>query len=671
MSATSSGTTSDGETRNRAFNAVDDLTAVPFESAAEDNSNDHESVAPLPTRSLFQSLQHNHNLSSNASLPSIESGTSDRAQSESSKPAKRIPISGGAIPVDPIRNEFPKFSSSLFKKSRNSVSSSSSKSSVKHSESSQQNSFIPLTLPPDGFVSALSEQISNDDTVNDFEQPMMKRPESPTNLLAIAVETNGRQVKEMPESTADSVEVVCPMESIQPFSPTSVSVTQTSETHDDSVIQISSLTVNDQQPTPATNQLPDTPPYSLMLPEVSVPRDIPLDGPSASPDVQSLPLNSITKTFSDSNFMSPKANKVEAKRKSTNLNSYLLNLVTPQVAEVPDKVDPSKTSWRPLRSQHVKESDDSLSPDDDNILARRMEELGRTRRMQLRSMAQSKPLLSESEQSSSSNTELRPQLQTVQEEQSSDVATMLREAYAERQQALRTQLDKALADLQDAQAENKRLTTENMSQKHSISQLKIALDEAKIEKDRSLVQMQNELHDATSLLTTLNKEKKGWQDRLDSMQHKLNASERQVRCLDHLTRHKLESRLDTHFNQPKRRKLVDSAPSPDVIALMRGLNEEIYQTCVQLVDDLEHMTVFSTKHKPRVQKVLGDHLTEMMEGQATRASSGYNVLLMQAVLEVFMTHWCSSIIEAFYPQQESFADLLVQLSTQTTRISRK
>jgi len=27
-----------------------------------------------------------------------------------------------------------------------------------------------------------------------------------------------------------------------------------------------------------------------------------------------------------------------------------------------------------------------------------------------------------------------------------------------------------------------------------------------------------------------------------------------------------------------------------------------------------------------------------------------------------MTHWCSSIIEAFYPQQESFADLLVELS---------
>ena len=33
-----------------------------------------------------------------------------------------------------------------------------------------------------------------------------------------------------------------------------------------------------------------------------------------------------------------------------------------------------------------------------------------------------------------------------------------------------------------------------------------------------------------------------------------------------------------------------------------------------------------------------------------------------------MTHWCWSIIEAFYPQQESFADLLVRLSAESTEI---
>jgi hypothetical protein len=268
--------------------------------------------------------------------------------------------------------------------------------------------------------------------------------------------------------------------------------------------------------------------------------------------------------------------------------------------------------------------------------------------------------------------ELRPQLQTLQEDNSSDVSTLLREAYIERQQALQTQLDKALAELRDVQAENKRLTSENQSQQRSISHLKIALDEAKHEQDNSLIQINNQLRVATSSLTLLNKEKMRWQDKFDSMHHKLNAAERQIRCLDHLTRHKLESRLEAGYSQPKRRGLLASIPtSTDVIEAMRGLNEEIYQTCVQFVESLERTAVSSTKQKPQVQKVLGDHLTAMIADQATKATSGYNMLLMQTVLEVFMTHWCSSIIEAFYPQQDSFADLLVQLSAQTTKTSGK
>lgn len=270
------------------------------------------------------------------------------------------------------------------------------------------------------------------------------------------------------------------------------------------------------------------------------------------------------------------------------------------------------------------------------------------------------------------NAGLRSQLQTLQEDSSdSDMATLLKGEYVERQQTLQTQLDKALAELRDAQAENKRLTSENQSQQRSISQLKIALGEAKHEQHRSLTQVNSQLREATSSLSVLNKEKKGWQDKLDSMQHKVNAAERQVRCLDHLTRHKFESRQEASYGQPKRKGLFAStSASTDVIALMRALNEDIYQMCVQLVEGLAWSSTFSTNHKPQVQKVLGDHVTAMMEDQAIKASGGYNMLLMQTVLEVFMAHWCSSIIEAFYPQRESFADLLVQLSaTQTTKTS--
>jgi chromosome segregation ATPase len=433
-----------------------------------------------------------------------------------------------------------------------------------------------------------------------------------------------------------------------------------------------------------------------------------------------------------------------------------------------------------------------------------MEELGRLRRVEsCNLMAQYKT----SPKTLSSRT-TTPKA-ALQEDVSSDVAMLL--SSIKRKQALQTQLDKALTELHDVQAENKRLTSEIQSHQSSTSQLKIALDEAKHEQDHStqldkalaelqaenkrltsenefqqrlishlkiafeeqdnsLVRVVNELRVATSSLTLLdkekkglqhkfdsmqhklnaaerqvrcfdqllnkekegwqgkfdslqhklnaaerqvrcldqllNKEKEGWQDKFDSLQHKLNAAERQVqlkcmdhilnkeeeglqdkfdslqhkliaaerqvRCLDHLTRQKLESRQEAGYGQPTRRGMTVSIPaSTDVIEAMRTLNEDIHKTCVQLVEGLERTAVCSTEQnlKPQVQMVLGDHLTAMIGDQAKKTTFGYDTLLMQTVLEVFMTHWCSSIIEAFYPQQESFADLLVRLSAQTTETS--
>ena len=595
-----------------------------------------------------------------------------------------------------------------------------------------------------------------------------------------------------------------PMESIQPF------VTQMYQPCDDSMIRISPTVIDDNnnhtsemekyvdriQPPPLTwRKLREgaVGPKPVVR-ENSVSGDFPLNEPSTSPKVQSPPgVKPATKNFP---------------------NSFLLALATPVSTEVSEKVEPPKTSWRSTSrlsqsSQCIGESNKSSSLDDfsalspDDVLARKMEELGRIRRIEV---AQSKASVEvTSHRPSQTNrmiaaprAELLPKLQT--EDSSSDVAMLLRE---EQQQALQTRLDKALAELQDARAENKGLTNENQFQQRSTSQLKIAHDEVKRAQDRSLLEIKNQLRDATSSLNVLNEEKKEWQDKLDLMQHKLSlaltnedqsqrrisklntaldkekqaqenllvqlrhavlsstvlkderkgwqdkldlmqhklalaespdlraenkrltnevqsqqrsisqlnialdqvrhahdhsltqikdqlrdatlsltvekkgyqnkldlmqhklsAAERQLRCLDHLTRHKLESRQTAVYGQPKRGLLGFTPASTDVIGLMGVLNKEIHQTCAQLADGLESTSIFSAKYKSQAQKMLGDRLTAMMEDQG-KMTPGYNMLLMQTVLEVFMTHWCSSIIEAFYPPQESFADLLVQLSTQT------
>ena len=529
-------------------------------------------------------------------------------------------------------------------------------------------------------------------------------------------------------SESDSVEIVVyPKDH---FSSTSVShlnydvpsiqpsVTQTSQspdplTHNDSNLdaqQNTSETNNHSDSTPITQP----PPLTLKKPdrdipvarEINLPENFISDKPSTSPDVQSPPLdsttstspnihspplNSTTSTSTSSNIQSPSLNSTttdsnpsspkdntpvrKATRRKPDMDSFLLKLVAPQVVSkvVPEKAQSPRTQqWGPpLRSlQRISETGDSLpsdtfTPAADDILARKMEELGRLRRMESRSvLAQTttSPETPSPRTTATPKAELRPPLPTLQEDDSPDVATLLREAYKERQESLQTQLDKALAELRDVQAENKRLTSENQAQQRSISKLKGAL-EAKTDQENLLTKKDNELRVANSSLTLLNKEKKGWQDKLDSMQDKVTAAERQVRCLDNLTRYKLESRHEAGYGLPKRRGLAASTPaSTDIIGAMRAMNEEIYQTSVQLVEGLERTSLWT---KP--QKVLGDHLTAMMEDQAKKAiSDGYNMLLMQTVLEVFMTRWCSSIIDAFYPQQETFADLLVQLSAQST-----
>ena len=558
-------------------------------------------------------------------------------------------------------------------------------------------------------------------TTNDLGQSVT-RSKSPAHIPSVTSSsktTNGNdvsstpQVKEMPEilsnSTSGGVEVaVYPMERSSSTSGSHhgddvpmirPSVTQTSQSHDDLMIhgddnlddqqysletnnRIGSTPITQPPPFPPNNSLQGDTGDTAIVGEISVPGDFALDKPSTSPNVQSPPLNSTTTNNPISlKDISPTIMKKVETRRKPNMISFFLHLVTPQIVstEFPEKVQsPKLQQWSPpLRSvQRISESGHSLPSDDltPAPLAWKMEELGRLRRMESRNlMAQSRtsPETLSSPTAATPKEELRRQLQILQEDNSSNVATLLREAYVERQQSLQTQLDKALAELRDVQAENKRLTGENQSQDRSMSQLKIALDEAKREQDNSLVQINNQLRDATSSLTVLNEEKKGWQDKLDSMQHKLNAADRQVRCLDHLTRHKLEMRQEAGYGRPKRRGLLASVPaSTAVIGAMRALNEEIYQTCVQLKEGLERTTVSSTRHKPQVQKVLGDHLTAMMEDQAKKVT-GYNMLLMQTVLQVFMTHWCSSIIDAFYPQQESFTDLLVHLSAQTTNTSGK
>ena len=651
--------------------------------------------------------------------------------------------------------------SSLSIKSVTSISSNNSSvpsAYSNHSEFSQQNPFMAITLTSslkrddDAKISALmrpnkslkfgvkgTHHESVHENMHYFGQPKTNLNLKSSIDFPFTFSSNG--VPDMPQLKKV---VVSPVE---PFSPTSIShhgydVPMTHpyirliHSDDKSDNQPYALETDDRlDSTPITKSSPLTPKKSVEkdISKITVPEGFASDKPPTSPNVPSPPLNSTT---TDSNPSIPPQESSPV-RKVEGMIPSLFNFVTPllsTVTEFLEKVQPVNTQqWRPpLRPlQGTSESGDPLPSDDfftpapDHSLAREMDELECSMKMespnQLEEQSRTSPETLSSRTTTISKAELRPQLQTLQEGNSIDVASLVKERYEERQQAVQIrfdkvlaqaellcvqaenksltienesrqrtisqlkialdeakheqdkhsiQLDKALAELRNVQAENKRLNSENQSQQRSISRHKIALDEAKREQNKSLIKINNQLGVATASLTLLNKEKKGWQDKLDSMLQQLNAAERQVRCLGHLTRQKLESRQEAGYGELKQRlggPLAFIPASADVIEAMRALNKKIFQTCELLVQGLERTTIFSTKHKSQVEKVLGYRLTAMMGDQAKKKStSGYNVLLMQTVLEVFMTHWCSSIIEAFYPQQESFGDLLVQLSAQTS-----
>ncbi|KIM48620.1 hypothetical protein M413DRAFT_20979 [Hebeloma cylindrosporum] len=244
-------------------------------------------------------------------------------------------------------------------------------------------------------------------------------------------------------------------------------------------------------------------------------------------------------------------------------------------------------------------------------------------------------------------------------------------------QALRDQLTDALRDKQSLGRELTRVTTQSASERdrlvrelRTLKQDNTVLDGRADQLARQKDSMSTELTHVQAELRKLTAEKRGWQEQLDTMHHKVVQAERQIRCLDHLTRAKLEAREEAVFGLTKRTKLAlaQKRSSEEVISAVTDLNEEILQAANLLIENLDRTRFYGsiTESSNKAEKVVGTHVTEMLKVQAGSNASGFRQLLMLVIMEVFLVHWCSAIIEGFYPKRPSFADLLVELSSHTT-----
>lgn len=250
-------------------------------------------------------------------------------------------------------------------------------------------------------------------------------------------------------------------------------------------------------------------------------------------------------------------------------------------------------------------------------------------------------------------------------------------SHAAELQALRDQLAHAMRDKQMFEQELARVMTQSASDRERlVRELRTLKQENSVlvgQADRLTRHnddTSSELTLAQAELRKLKAEKRGWQEQLDTMHHKVVRAERQIRCLDHLTRAKLEGREEAVYGAPKRTKLAltQIRSSEEVINAITDLNEEILQAANLLIENLDRTRFYGpiTESSNKAEKVVGTHVTEMLKAQSGSSTSGFRQLLMLVVMEVFLVHWCSAIIEGFYPKRPSFADLLVELSSHTT-----
>ena len=248
------------------------------------------------------------------------------------------------------------------------------------------------------------------------------------------------------------------------------------------------------------------------------------------------------------------------------------------------------------------------------------------------------------------------------------------------QDALHDFLERTLRELEEAQRESARIRAQSMLDKTRLEEeLKAANDEL-LTLRRETRQQKAEIADYEKQLKgkdkdvlRLSSEKQHWQEQLDTMHHRLNQAERQIRCLDHLTHSKLGARTEGVYGPTRRAKLatVTRDPSLEVMGAVAALNEEILQSANLMVENLERTKSFypTSGDLTLSRSSIGNKLTSMLKSQASDDTKGFRFLLMQVVLEVFMVHWCTSIIEGWYPKQQSFADLLIEMHSKTVTSS--
>ncbi|KAF4614793.1 hypothetical protein D9613_002544 [Agrocybe pediades] len=393
---------------------------------------------------------------------------------------------------------------------------------------------------------------------------------------------------------------------------------------------------------------------------------------------QSAAFSSFFYKLADTNDPSATADQSSIHSSTSVLGAATEETLSPRTASntFPTGADtPSKESSRCLQSIPEKETSATsvrFSFVLDESIAKKMSEAGRLRRTQsqnLNSVANSRAQKPTSEPpNSTQELPCGEVTQSLPLPPSTDPHGDCRRDL----KTLRDLYDRQRAELKESQETIQRLKAENLREKahlsKSVQEANILRQEHKTSGQR-ISTLKEHLSMVTTELNNLKKEKQGWQGQLDAMQHRVQQAEHRVRCLDNLTRLKLEAREDGAFGSVKRTKNFQTSnqkANAKVIDLVVSLNEGIlqYATLAESIGQKVNFPVSSPHARSRSREILGSKLTTILKKYCS-LSSDFRRILMQVLFELFMVYWCTQIIEGWYPKQKCFADVLLEFSQST------
>ena len=265
-------------------------------------------------------------------------------------------------------------------------------------------------------------------------------------------------------------------------------------------------------------------------------------------------------------------------------------------------------------------------------------------------------------------------------------------------QALAAEKDAAIAklrsELQASKADSARLATLNnqferelVSLRQTAFQLCEIQDDLRSEREKSrglaleVQMMKRSMETMKEERATMQRDVKMMEIRMakkdkdetewEVMHLKLARAERIVRGLDNVTRFRLEAKMDAAsvFSSGKKKPARPAtSPSAEIARMVEEINDEILQASLTVADGVVRSAVYPSP-TGRAKHILGVRLSALL-AKEMGSTSKVNLLLVQVVLEVFLVHWCVDIIEAHYPQQKTFADLLIEMTSHSSTINR-